>query len=426
MAVADRLPGILVEWAAYAGADPYIAMLIKRRERRAITDEHEEITLDTSGGRLLFPVENVLTALRGGFAIRDTVSWDNASEPSATPTFFDYRDDVNNFITLHYESANNRFRLQRCVAGVTVSVTVAATVTVGQTFTLVAAWSASTIYLSVDGAAFVSAASAITDNMVATLADIGSLAGASSSTSTHIWALGFNGTVTSVDAAAIHAYGNEPPDMESLTDLSVDSVPTMLLNLLDEEYSAVSIDPWVQIASIADEETLRFADNRVASGQVYEYSVNVVTSVFGDSLTSNDLLPPPFESVTFEGMAMAVITDETLYIMLEGGQMEVRPEQHGSFITARGRREPTAQYDEYRASTIAFTTVVRKHDNNREWRKIERFFARQQEGGQIFLIRPGHKPERYFAQLRDIRRADDPAFWTLQLEFQQVYYDESA
>lgn len=161
---------------------------------------------------------------QGWFAARMRMGWVNTADPSSNPVVFDWRDDASNLIQLRFDTTGNTWELQRRNTAGTGEVTKADTFSLSDVVTVIAAWDASSLKISVDGSVFTSAVAANIPTLAATLFDIGSIAGASEHIAADfLWvATGF-GSLTDANAATIHGLGNTDPALTAIP-----GTPTMV------------------------------------------------------------------------------------------------------------------------------------------------------------------------------------------------------
>lgn len=153
-----------------------------------------------------------LLAAQGWAAFRLRPGWASNAAPAQNPVVFDWRTDDNNLIQLVYDPATSKFRLHRYVAGVQVAATTAATVSfsAGDLVTVVVAWTAAQLKLSVNGAAFVIQADARSVTPTG-LIDIGQYTGTGYALNGEmLWAAFGTGTLTDADAALLALYDTDP------------------------------------------------------------------------------------------------------------------------------------------------------------------------------------------------------------------------
>lgn len=414
------LPGILVAWTAYAGADPYVQHTVYRREQRGLVDDHGTLTMEFSGARTLLPTEDVLNGIQGGVVVRIEIT----GALSGTPTYFDYRDDASNFLWLYYEVAGSRFRLERMVAGVSTVVSVSAAASLGSKFTLEATWTATGISLRVN-AGTASTASTGSGQLAATLADIGTKAGASDGAADEQWVVAIAGTLTAADSTLLHAFGDTPPYLQALADLSASALPTALWDGAETTGQKVVLDAWTAIAVVTDQARPWYRDLRVESRKTYEYAVTVSANIFGAVLESEKQSPPAAKSETHQGIVLSDPDDPTWYAIVQGTAVRVTPRHETRYLLARGRRRETAHIGELESSRVAVTLARHTFNDREQWTALRKLFERLRDSTGVLLVRPG-LGERYFVNLETLEREDTGALWTGTVELQETHYDEAA
>lgn len=232
-----RVDGIQVE--ALAVATPYI--------------ETNGGTAARSASRARLTVADLgITATQGIIAFRWVPGWSAAQEPGAGSSYivlWDWKDDSNNRIILAYEESTNRYFFQRISGGVADTVYLAASPVAGTGATITCAWTSTTLYASLDGAAFSSTGCTHIPTLAATTMDVGSDA------ATQFWLYGDvrwvvsgKGTRTDADATALHAYGSVPPvSGQLLAALNVSFAPALLYPCVTSAYEILSgrgIEAW--------------------------------------------------------------------------------------------------------------------------------------------------------------------------------------
>ena len=100
---------------------------------------------------------------------------------------------------------------------------------VGDVRTVVGAWEAARIRISVDGVAFTNAVNSSIPALAAANVDIGSFAGGSHGDGNYLWVLTGKGTLTDADAARINSWGYAVPTLGQIAMLSYASKPTLLI-----------------------------------------------------------------------------------------------------------------------------------------------------------------------------------------------------
>lgn len=160
---------------------------------------------------------SLIDETQGWIAARIRYPWAAASvntAPTGAPRVFNWGNYKSDFLALAVENiAGAKFTLSRHATVDTNRCNVAATFAAGDTVTVIAAWTSTTLKLSVNGAAFTSQAQADIPVIPETLFYIGrDITSAQTGDEEFFWVACGLGTLTDADAAAIHANGNpEPP-----------------------------------------------------------------------------------------------------------------------------------------------------------------------------------------------------------------------
>jgi len=167
--------------------------------------ETDGATAARSAARVQMPVAGLFTPTQGWVAARMRMGWVNTADPSGNPVVFDWRDDANNLLQLRFDTTGNTWEVQRRNTGGTGEVTVADTFALSAAVTVIAAWDAANLKVSVDGGTFTSAAAVNIPTLAASTLDIGSIAGTSEHIASDVrtFATG-RGTLSNGDAASIH------------------------------------------------------------------------------------------------------------------------------------------------------------------------------------------------------------------------------
>jgi len=166
-------------------------------------------TATRNAARVQVPVAGLFTPTQGWMAVRLVMGWANTADPSGNPVVFDWRDDANNLLQLRFDTTGNTWELQRRNTGGTGEVALADTFALNEAVTVIAAWDALNLKVSVNGGAFTSAAATNIPTLAATMLDIGSIAGTSEHLNGDVlWFACGTGTLTDADAATINGYGN--------------------------------------------------------------------------------------------------------------------------------------------------------------------------------------------------------------------------
>lgn len=180
-------------------------------------------TASRSDARVRLPVD--LDESVGWIAVRLRAGWTSTGDPSSNPVVWQWRDDDSNMFELRYDTANNQWDFERINGGSSGEVVIADAYTKEDYITLVAAWTATTLRLSLDGGDFVSANDTNIPTLTTTTVDVGSHIGSSEHFDSDIvWMVGGKGTLTDLDVDGFDANTNRPPRR---VDLPTVSVPTL-------------------------------------------------------------------------------------------------------------------------------------------------------------------------------------------------------
>ena len=149
--------------------------------------------------------------------MRARMGFSSSTAPHANPVWFEYRKDFGNRITAFYQGGNV-WKIERWNGGVGDFATITASpFAAGDTLTLVVAWTAGQLSLSVNGSAFASASTSAGVPSGFTSLDFGTFAGTGYEfDSDTLWATGGSGPLTNVDATSLNALGNTDPTTSSL------------------------------------------------------------------------------------------------------------------------------------------------------------------------------------------------------------------
>jgi hypothetical protein len=162
-----------------------------------------------SAGRVQAPAA-MFAGLQGWVAVRLRMGF---SSPSVSSSYlFNWGSDANNALLL-FTQGTNTFQATNAISGVGTGPNANdGNYTAGQFMTVIMAWDATKVYLSVDGQTFVSVTP--TGGRVLpsdTNFDIGSLANTSQLGGSVVWVATGEGTLSNADAATLFALGNSPP-----------------------------------------------------------------------------------------------------------------------------------------------------------------------------------------------------------------------
>ena len=174
----------------------------------------------------------LLTPTQGWIAYRLKMGWGVASEasPGGNPPFLlQWSTDGSNNIAVDYDATNNWWRLTRIGAATSAQTqTAALTFATGDEVTIIAAWDATGLHISFNGAAFVSTAQTAIPALPATLY-LASWASTRQVSSNVRWIMLGKGIPAAGDVTAINAYTAPPPTLGQIAMLSFASKPTLLI-----------------------------------------------------------------------------------------------------------------------------------------------------------------------------------------------------
>lgn len=174
-------------------------------------------TAARSAARVRMPIAGVLDETQSWAAFRVRPGYDYDDEPHADPILFNWEDDSDNRITGSFDTGADAFQIERFNGGASDIATTATTFSKDDIVTVIFAWTATTVVVSLNGAAFASTGGSDIPALAATLADIGSADGAGQHVDGDVlWAAFGSGTLTDTDAATIHAFANEDPQLDTI------------------------------------------------------------------------------------------------------------------------------------------------------------------------------------------------------------------
>lgn len=174
-------------------------------------------TATRSAARVQAPA-SLLDETQGWVAMRFRPGWGAATEMGGGteyPHLFYWADDANNFIDFIYAENTNALGGGRKAGGVGATYYAVRTLTQGVPFTVIAAWTATTVGYAFDGGAFSTAANTSIPTLSAATFDIFNKAGTLQFNGDVIWAAFGTGTLTNADSATIHAFGDADRGLEA-------------------------------------------------------------------------------------------------------------------------------------------------------------------------------------------------------------------
>ncbi len=187
-------------------------------ERRLIPTPYVE-TNGASGGRVAGRVRaaaSLLSASQGWIAFRVRPGFADGNLSTAfTPVLMQWRDDATHYLKL-YASSGKKWTLERNGTSGAAAVNTG-TLTPGTTVaTVVAAWTPTTLKVSINGGNFTSATNSNVPTLAATQFDVGSAAGSSQFDGDILWVATGKGTLTATDSTTLKNLANSDPTLTTL------------------------------------------------------------------------------------------------------------------------------------------------------------------------------------------------------------------
>lgn len=154
---------------------------------------------------------SLLNGTRGWAAARLVPTWNGPDKAGAFPWLFDWNNGTtSNRVLLYYNGPLQQWSIQRDGSGGATGIGQAHVPVAGTPVTVIGAWTATQIAVSVAGAAFTTWPNTHLPAGLLALFDIGSAQGAAGwIDATVLWAACGSGTLTNADAAAIQAAGSD-------------------------------------------------------------------------------------------------------------------------------------------------------------------------------------------------------------------------
>jgi hypothetical protein len=178
----------------------------------------------------------LLDKTTGWFAARIRLGFTAGAAPNVAPKALYFELASSGYVQCIYEASGQAWRIQRFngAAGPG-TLDVSDPVTTGDKRTVVWAWTATNVLLSVGGAAFTSAAGGTVPTAAAVGTNIGNDSVDSRSIgSDFFWCCGGLGTLVDADAATLNAFGDSDPSWPSF------GTPTFLWPATDADYQTES------------------------------------------------------------------------------------------------------------------------------------------------------------------------------------------
>lgn len=189
-------------------------------EQKAIATPYVETngaTASRTAARVQAPVvasgTPILSTAQGWVAVRVRMGYASTSSIGATnPRYLQYQDSINERLVMLIGSTTSpQMQMIRQTGGAGNSATsVAQTFASGDSLTVIGAWTATQLGISVNGGAFVTAVNSSIPVVAATTFEIGTNAAGVAIDSDVLWAACGTGALTDANAASIAAYGDKP------------------------------------------------------------------------------------------------------------------------------------------------------------------------------------------------------------------------
>lgn len=184
--------------------------------------ETDGASASRSAARIQMPA-GLLNATQGWFAARFRMGHSNTQNSSYDRLLYWYT-DANNAISVRYNNTNDTFGTYRVGAGTAgTAETGAQTFSAGTMYTLIGAWDATNVKVSINGAAFTSAGSSVVPTMTVAAFDVGSTGTIDQLSGELMWCACGTGALTDGNAATINSFGNNDPTLADLP-----GTPTMV------------------------------------------------------------------------------------------------------------------------------------------------------------------------------------------------------
>lgn len=188
---------------------------------------------------------------------------------------------------------------------------------------------------------------------------------------------------------------------------------------------SVAAGSWTRIAVIESQATLEYDDFNTEDEIEYEYAVTWIANTAGTLLESDKQADPPGDAADYPYAWLHRLDDPAKYCLVRPKpSASYKPQQGIEFADVRGRETPTAFIDENEATRIGWPLRIEDYDGD-VWPRLRAMLAMQKDEGAIFCFRPAYARERYFVNIADLTRDDDPTFRSSVLTLQETFYEES-
>jgi hypothetical protein len=221
-----------------------------------------------TAGRIQLPV-SLLSSVQGWVAMRLRMGYPSTADVygGAAPRLFGWTDSGNDRLIGFYRTTTDAFGIQSAVGGVLAeSVSGTQSFAAGDKKTVIFAWTATTVSVSVDGSNMITFPRPSAGSIALPTFDLGSENGAVPADCDYLWAAGGIGALTSADAVVLAALGDTDPDIPSLP---VNGIPTFTWKGNDANYILPASDPRIVAAINAVKPAGLQYSYSVLSGQDY-------------------------------------------------------------------------------------------------------------------------------------------------------------
>ena len=213
-------------------------------EQKAIATPYVEtngVTASRSAARIQAPASN-LNATQGWAAVRVRFGWASTTSLGFL-RFLSWGNDGNNALEITNQlNPGGGIAVVRRTAGSGANANASLTWNAGDTATIVATWTASTLNVSVNGGAFITVANNTIPSITSTTFDIGDRFDSTSQADSDIlWAATGTGTLSNSDATTLNNLGNTDPTLAKLYSLNGGAgQPTFVWNANTANYQDIT------------------------------------------------------------------------------------------------------------------------------------------------------------------------------------------
>lgn len=387
-----------------------------------------------AAGRLQLQV-GALDETTGWLAVRLRAGHANTEIASGNGIVWTWADDANNFLQLRYDYANARWEFERRVTAGTVELTAADTFALSDALTLICKWTATDIYLSIDGGNFTTIGNTRLPTLAATTMDIGSDGASGSYLNGDVFWLAFgSGDPSNANAATIHGFGNTDTPSESWPSIGLRSI--WYANRGETEtFTGYNVyrrldggTTWTRIGIVTAAATLTYTDYAVKHATVYEYTVTVTVSVGGVEIESDKDATPPEDSVTFTNTGkpfLHAVEDPTVYLEFKPQREDLPSSQDIGYIQTWGAQAPIAQVGEAQARQFAIQLAAQAITETETWDAVRDLQTAQRTLSSTLCYRTAYAgSDVVFCQMEQPQDARWPAAHQVSFRLQETRFDE--